>query len=78
MLTRIILARIGIGRPPMQRHAETAYAALLALEKHLAAGTDRRAVNLAARLHRTLQDAVEAAPPGAIDLAPLSAVPKPE
>lgn len=78
MMMRILLARCGLVRPPMQARVEAALAALTALESHLAGRQDQRARVLVRRLHDALADCAKAAPPGAIDLAPLSAVPKPE
>ncbi|OYZ15646.1 MAG: hypothetical protein B7Y35_06140 [Sphingomonadales bacterium 28-64-96] len=75
---RLMLARFGLAPPPFTAAALDVQGMLRDLENHLVLAKDRQGVLLAQRLHHRLWQVVShEAPPGAVDLAPLSATPKP-
>lgn len=78
MLHKILLARIGLARPPLTQPARDIAGMLADLESHLARAKDRPGQLLAARLHHALhQLALHGQNAGAIEVGTFSATPKP-
>jgi hypothetical protein len=77
-MLKMMLARFGLAPPPFTRAALDVQGMLIDLESHLADNKDRLGLIMARRLHRRLWQLVrDELPTGAVDVAPLSATPKP-
>lgn len=79
MLHRILLARIGLAKPPLTQDARHVSNILTHLERHLANNRDARGMEWARQLHHALHAlAVQGMAAGAIEVGTFSATPKPE
>ncbi len=79
MLHRILLARIGLAKPPLTAAARDIGDLLLQLETHLANNRDVAGMELARRLHGKLHAVARTGmAAGAIEVGTFSATPKPE